>query len=387
MARLMTPEELLARLVAFDSSSQVSNLPIADFICDYLDAPDVRIFRNPSANGAKVNVVIARGPRDKGAGGLTLSGHVDTVPFAEPDWTSDPLALTRRDDRLIGRGACDMKGFLALAIHRFASLNGSALRRPLVLLLTCDEELGTLGSRRFVETWSGDEPLPRAVVIGEPTSLSVIRLHKGHLKLRIIIQGRAGHSAYPASGLNAIELAGGVIDRLRELSRSLAAETSEEGALFGAVPHTTVNLATISGGVALNVIPERCVLEVGIRTMPGMTSSEVTDRVRRAVAGAVGGCGAVETIGDSPALRTAELAPVHLALARLMNQGDSRAVAFASDGGWLQTIGLDCVLWGPGSIEAAHRANEWLAVAEFERAAGLLERLVHQSCVAESSNP
>ncbi len=387
MARLMAPEELLARLVAFDSSSQVSNLPIADFICDYLDAPDVRVFRNPSANGEKVNVVIARGPRDEGGGGLTLCGHLDTVPFAEPDWTSDPLALTRRDDRLIGRGACDMKGFLALAVHRFASLNQSALRCPLVLLLTYDEELGTLGSRRFVETWSGDEPLPRSVVIGEPTSLSVVRSHKGHLKLRIIIQGRAGHSAYPASGLNAIELAGGVIERLRELSRSLAAERSEDGALFGPVPHATLNLATISGGVALNVIPGRCVLEVGIRTMPGMTSFDVTDRIRRAVAAAVEGCGAVEVIGDSPPLRTSELAPIHVAVAGLMNQRGSRAVAFASDAGWLQTMGLDCVLWGPGSIEEAHRADEWLPASEFERAAGLLDRLVHQWCVAESSKP
>jgi acetylornithine deacetylase len=384
MARLMTAEELLTRLVAFDSSSQVSNRPIADFICDYLDEPDVRTYRNVAPAGDKVNLVIARGPRADDAAGLILSGHLDTVPFGEPDWTSDPLVLTRRNGRLVGRGVCDMKGFLALAVHRFASLSEKVLRRPLVLVLTYDEELGTLGSRRLVEDWTGEEPLPRATVIGEPTSLSVVRLHKGHLKLRIIIQGRAGHSAYPASGINAIELAGRVIQRLAELARSLAAESAAEGALFGSTPHATVNLATIAGGVALNVIPERCVLEIGIRTMPGMAGSQVTERVRRAVEEAVGtGAAVVETIGDSPALGTSDLAPIHIALCDLVGQDGSRAVSFASDGGWLQTLGLDCVLWGPGAIEAAHRANEWLPIAVLERGGELLERLVHGWCVAD----
>lgn len=381
----MKPEELLARLVAFDSSSQVSNRPIADFICDYLDAPGVRILRNPAPDGDKLNLVIAGGPIVDDVAGLTLSGHLDTVPFAEPDWASDPLCLTRQDDLLVGRGVCDMKGFLALAIHQFASIPKTALRHPVVLLLTHDEELGTLGSRRFVETWAGDLALPRATLIGEPTSLSVVRLHKGHLKLRVIIQGRAGHSGYPATGINAIELAGAVIQQMGKFSRSLAGEATAEADLFGAVPHATVNLATIAGGVALNVIPERCVLELGIRTMPGMTSAHLTDEIRRAVAAAVGSCGVVETIGDSPALLTSEDAPIHRALCDLTGQEGSRAVAFASDGGWLQTLGLDCVLWGPGLIEVAHQANEWLPVVEFERGAGLLEQLVHAWCVADSS--
>jgi acetylornithine deacetylase len=222
-------------------------------------------------------------------------------------------------------------------------------------------------------------------VIGEPTSLSVVRAHKGHLKLRITVKGRAGHSAYPGSGVNAIELAGRVISALGEMSRALAGEAGPEGAVFGSVPHATINLATIAGGVALNVIPERCVLEVGIRTMPGMTAPETTGRVRRAVEAAVGRCGSVETIGDSPALGTDEQAPIHRELCRLMQQEGSRAVAFASDGGWLQALGLDCVLWGPGSIEVAHQANEWLSAAEWERGAALLEQLVHRQCLEQPS--
>jgi acetylornithine deacetylase len=384
MARLMTREELLGRLVAFDSSSQVSNRAIADFVCNYLDGPGVRIFRNSAPTGDQLNLVIARGPHAGNHGGLTLSGHLDTVPFGEADWETDPLALTRRHGRYYGRGVCDMKGFLALAIEQFAGMKDVELRQPLVLLLTYDEELGTLGARQFVETWTGAEPLPRATVIGEPTSLEVVRLHKGHLKLRVVIRGRAGHSAYPGSGRNAIELAGLVIQRLGELGRCLAREPTADGALFGSVPHATLNLATISGGVALNVIPDRCALELGIRTLPGTTSEELMERVRCAIDEAVkSGQYALELIGDSPPMGTSELAPIHTSLCQLAGQTGSRAVAFASDAGWLRTLDLDCVLWGPGSIQAAHRANEWLPIVELDRAAELVGRLVRNWCGEE----
>lgn len=380
----MTREELLRRLVAFDSRSQVSNRGIADFICDCVDGPGVRIVRNESPDSAKVNIVAARGPVRDDASGLVLSGHMDTVPFGEPEWASDPLALTCRDGRYLGRGVCDMKGFLALAIERFVA-TPAGLEHPLVLLLTYDEELGTLGARRLVETWPAGERLPRAAVIGEPTSLEVVRMHKGHLKLRVVLLGRAAHSAYPGSGRNAIELAGAVIPALVGLGRELEAEAPPEAAAFGEVPHATLNLATISGGTALNVIPGRCALELGIRLLPGTAGIDVTDRVRRAVEGAVGaGNYALEPINESPPMATPETAPIHAALCALAGQRASRAVSFSTDGGWLAALGLDCVVFGPGTIQAAHKPNEWLPVAEFERAAGLLEALVRDWCLARA---
>ena len=377
----MTREELLRRLIAIDSRSEVSNRAIADFICDYLDAPGVRIVRNQSPDGTKLNVVAARGPGREDRSGLVLSGHMDTVPFGEPDWSTDPLVLGRRDERYFGRGVCDMKGFLALAVERFAKAS-AALEHPLVLLFTYDEELGTIGARHLVETWSSAEPLPQAAVIGEPTSLEVVRMHKGHFKLRIVVLGRPGHSAYPGSGRNAIEMAGGVIHQLSQLGRELEGETPPEAALFGEIRHATINLATIAGGTALNVIPGRCVLEIGIRLLPGMTGADMSERVRRAVERAVGrGAYALEPINESPAMATPEAAPIHGTLCALAGQAGSRAVAFTTDGGWLGKLGLDCVVFGPGSIQAAHKPDEWLAVAEFERAAGLLESAVERWCV------
>jgi len=388
----MRSEELLARLVALDSSSRAGNRPIADFICNYVDGPGVRIIRNPAPQGDKLNLVIARGPRRDDRAGLLLSGHMDTVPFDEPDWDSDPLGLTRRDDRYVGRGVCDMKGFLALAVHRFGELNPAALRRPLVLLLTYDEELGTLGARHFVETWGGEEPLPRAAVIGEPTSFGVVRMHKGHLRLRVELLGRPGHSAYPMTGINAIEIAARVVDRLGELKQCLTTELTADSPLFDPVPYTTLNLGTIAGGVALNVIPARCQLGLGIRLLPGTTGAEMAERVRQAVelgigdaAPAAAGGYRVEVIGESPAMSTTDAAPIHRALCRRLGQSESRAVAYASDAGWLRRLDLDCVLCGPGSIETAHRANEWLPVADFDRAERLVADLVDEWCGAETA--
>jgi len=392
VASRLSPEELLARLVGLDSSGRAGNRAVADFICDYVDGPGVRIIRNPAPHGDKLNLLLARGPQRDDRAGLLLSGHMDTVPFDEPDWASDPLALTRRDDRYVGRGVCDMKGFLALAVHRFSELKPAALRRPLVLLLTYDEELGTLGARRFVETWGGEEMLPRAAVIGEPTGFGVVRMHKGHLRLRVELLGRPGHSAYPTTGINAIEIAARVVDRLHELEQCLAAERTADSPVFDPVPYATLNVGTISGGVALNVIPGRCDLGLGIRLLPGTTGAEMTERVRQAVelgiSDAASGPGAeyrVEVIGESPAMSTPTAAPIHRALCRRLGQSDSRAVAYASDAGWLRRLDLDCVLCGPGSIEAAHRANEWLPVAEFHRAERLVADLTDEWCGAETA--
>jgi acetylornithine deacetylase len=378
----MNRDELLRRLIAFDSRSQVSNRGIADFVCDYVDAPGVRIVRNESADGDKLNVVATRGPVRPDGSGLVLSGHMDTVPFGEPEWTTDPLVLTRRNDRYVGRGVCDMKGFLALAVEQFA-LAPPSLEHPLALVFTYDEELGTLGARHLVETWPASESLPRAAIIGEPTSLEVVRMHKGHLKLRIILLGRPGHSAYPASGKNAIEMAGAVIQALGELGREFEHEAPAEAAAFGEVRFATINPATITGGTALNVIPDRCTLEIGLRLLPGMTGAEVTERVRRAVERAVGPeAYRLEPINESPAMATSEHAPIHGVLCELAGQNGSRAVSFTTDAGWLGRLGLDCLVFGPGSIRAAHKPDEWLPVAEFERAADLVAAVVRDLCLA-----
>jgi Acetylornithine deacetylase/Succinyl-diaminopimelate desuccinylase and related deacylases len=274
---------LLARLIAFDTTSRASNLPLADFLCDYLDRPGVRIERNPSSDGGKTNLIIGAGPEADDRDGLVLSGHTDVVPADEPDWRSDPFTLTESGDRYVGRGAADMKGFLALAVNRLAAVDPSRLRRPLLLLLTYDEEVGTLGARRFTETYAGAARLPRSVVIGEPTELRVVRAHKGMVRLRLTFRGQAAHSGYPHLGRSAIEPAARAIVALEGLRRTMETERPANADAFPKVPFAALNVGTVAGGSAANVIPDRCEMQLGIRLLPGMTVDAMAERVSETV--------------------------------------------------------------------------------------------------------
>ena len=378
---MLDDRALLSRLVGFDTTSRESNLPLADFLAAYLDRPGVRVARNPSADGAKTNLVVAVGPESDDREGLVLSGHMDVVPAEESDWQSDPFTLTESGDRYVGRGTADMKGFLALAANRLAAADPSALRRPLALLFTYDEEVGTLGARRFTETFTPIARLPRHVVIGEPTALRVVRAHKGMVRLRLEFTGRAAHSGYPHLGRSAIEPAARAIVALSVLRRALEAERPRNSESFPDVPFVALNVGTVAGGSAANVIPDRCEVHLGIRVLPGMTVDDVSARVRAAVAGAVEEPFALEPVSESPAMLLDPDAPIHRALCEAVGQRESHSVMFASDAGWLQRAGFESVLFGPGSIEVAHQPNEFLPVEEFRRAGEVLDGLIHRSCV------
>jgi acetylornithine deacetylase len=371
---------LLARLVGFDTTSRLSNLPLADFLADYLDRPGVRITRNPSPDGAKANLVVAAGPERPGRAGLVLSGHMDVVPAEETDWASDPFTLTEAGDRLVGRGAADMKGFLALAANRFAAIDPDSLDAQLILLFTYDEEVGTLGARRFTETFPSVGTLPRSVIIGEPTELRVVRAHKGMVRFRLVVTGQAAHSGYPHLGRSAIEPAARAIVALAELRRRMAGEHPPHGDVFPSVPFTALNVGTVAGGTAANVIPDRCEVDLGVRVLPGTSADDVGGRIADAVRDAIGDDFTFECVSESPPMLLAPDAPVHRLLCDLVAQRDGASVMFATDAGWLQKSGFECVLFGPGSIEVAHRANEFLPIDQLARAGKILDQVVRRSC-------
>jgi acetylornithine deacetylase len=379
---LLSDAELLARLVGFDSTSRNSNLPIADFLCDYLDRPGVRIARNPSPDGGKTNVIAWLGPEPEGdCRGLVLSGHMDVVPAEEDGWRHDPFSLADEGDRWVGRGSCDMKGFLALAANLAAEAQTERWRAPLALVFTYDEEVGTLGAKRLTESFPAAGRLPRAAVIGEPTSLRVARTHKGHAKLRVTLHGVSAHSGYPHLGASAIEPAGRVIVALTALRRELEAETAPNRDLFPEVPYVPLNVGTVHGGSAINVVPDRCIVEVGFRPLPGVTSEELIERVSRAARAAAAPFEpGIELLSDSPPMLLDESSPIHRHLCGLVGQGAGASVSFATDAGWLQRLGIDCAVFGPGSIEVAHKPNEFLPKDEFAAARGLLERTIRRFC-------
>jgi acetylornithine deacetylase len=374
---------LLERLVAFDTTSRLSNLPLVDFISDYLDRPAVRVEMMRSKDGTKANLVVRTGPEREDGEGLTLSGHMDVVPADEPEWRSAPFALTREGETYVGRGAADMKGFLALAINRLAGSDPARLRRPLALLLTYDEEVGTLGARQFAERREDAPALPRDVIIGEPTSLRVVRLHKGMIRLQLAFRGRAAHSGYPHLGRNAIEPAARAIGALAALRVEMEAERPAHGEHFPNVPYAALNVGMVNGGSAVNVIPDRCAVQIGIRLLPEMKAEEMVERVHAAVANALPGEPfELTSLGESPAMMLDERAALYGELCAMVGQHGTESVAFATDAGWLQTVGLRCAVFGPGNIEVAHRANEFVPIAEFERAGRLLDDIVRRRCLA-----
>lgn len=381
----LSPVELLGRLVAFDTTSRNSNLSLADFVCDYLDRSGVRITRNPSADGRKTNLVIQVGPdtNPETREGVVLSGHMDVVPADEPEWRSDPFELARSDDRLTARGACDMKGFLALAVDRLASMNPDDMTAPLALLLTFDEEVGTLGAKHFVDTCPPDVVLPRRVIIGEPTGFAVVRMHKGHLQLSLTLTGRAAHSGFPQSGDNAIEPMALAVGALADLRRAMEGEgeASEHSAHFGTVPFVTLNVAQIHGGSATNVVPDRCRLDIGIRLMPGMASDAMVDRVRAAVEGVLQQRQfELAVVSDSPPMLLPEDNALYQTLCGTVGQTETRSVYFATDAGWLSGADFDCVVFGPGNMDTAHKPNEWISAGDLVRGEALVGGIVSRYC-------
>lgn len=386
----LATRELLARLISFESVSSAGNLPIAEFLCEYLDRPGVRIEREPSADGSKVNLVISAGPMPRDRSGLILSGHLDVVPADEPDWKSGPFELTERGGAYYGRGAADMKGFIALAANLLVERSTARLEHPLVLLLTCDEELGSLGAQHLASGWPADRPLPCNAIIGEPTLLRVVRMHKGHLKVRITVRGKPAHSGSPHLGVNAIEPGARVITALAALRAALASERADTSRFFESVPFAVLNVARVQGGEAVNVIPAACAIDVGLRLLPGSDSAGAVERVRQAVfrtlpepdsAARSAARATVDLVNDNPPLLTDEASHVCRALCAATGQTETIGVSFASDGGVLKReLGIDCVLFGPGSIEVAHRANEFVPIDELNRAERTLTDVISRLC-------
>lgn len=378
----LTDGELLAKLIGFDTTSCRSNRAAVDFICEYLDRPGIELIRNESEDRAKTNLIaIAGPPADASRNGLILSGHLDTVPATEPEWTSDPFTLTERDGAYFGRGTADMKGFDALAINALRAAQPDSLSAPLVLMLTYDEELGSLGAKRLVEIWPSDRVLPRHAIIGEPTSLGVVRMHKGHLKMRITIKGKAAHSGSPELGVNAIEPMWELLCGLAEMRKYLESKRTSTSRFFPKVPHSVLTVARIAGGESLNVIPETCTVEIGLRLLPGEHSEAsiaMVNGIARGIATGGGLTVATTVINNNPPMLTDEDSHIHRKLCAMVNQSDSRGVSFASDAGWLSTLGIECVLFGPGTIEVAHMPNESLPIEEFHRAKTILMKLIEE---------
>ncbi len=370
----MSLPQTLADLVAFPTVSTEPVTQLADYLADRCDAAGMRIERFHSSPG-KCNLVCSAGPA--GTDGVILSGHMDVVPVVGQPWTSDPFILTPRGDRLYGRGSCDMKAFLAAIVHALPSLQLQRLERELMLVFTFDEEVGCHGSRELADAFlEVQRPVPTACLIGEPTSMSIFRMHPGHTAVRVVCVGKAAHSSKPDLGRSAILAAGRVIRALELLAEEWSRRVQFADLLDR--PFVVMNIGTIQGGNAINIVPDRCVLEVGFRPLPGMDPDVLIAELReRALeAGAVD----VSALRTTPAMLTPEGTALEGILRGFGATPRPGAAAFATDGGNLQKLGVQTLVFGPGSIDVAHQADEYVPLGELHAAVDVVQAVVHARC-------
>ncbi len=374
-------EKMIRDLVAIPSVSSVQpqldtgNLPVCELLAEWADALgfSTTLMPVPGQEG-KYNFVARLG---SGEGGLVLSGHTDTVPWDEGRWSRDPFDAGIRDGRIYGLGTADMKSFLAVALQAASQFRASQLKAPLTILGTADEESTMSGARALAETGG---PLGRFAVIGEPTDLRPVNAHKGIVMEGIRLTGQSGHSSNPALGNSALEGMLKVAEILHRL-RSEFARDYRAGDF--AVPEPTINLGYIHGGDSANRICGQCDMHIDVRLNPGMTVETVRSAIRESIRGGLKGSG-LQIDFEALFEGVDPLAPGSLdRLVRFCEQetGQERgAVCFGTEGPFLQGLGMETVIMGPGSIDQAHQPDEFLELSSASKAVDLVGRLIQRFC-------
>jgi acetylornithine deacetylase len=381
MAMRLDAVAILERLVEFDTVSSKSNLALIDWVADYLDGFGVESALIGNADGNKANLFATIGPA--GRGGVILSGHTDVVPVAGQAWDTDPFRLAARDDRLHGRGAADMKGFIALALALLPDALAGPLATPLHLALSYDEEVGCLGVPTLIRTLPEGLARPRLAIIGEPSEMRVANAHKGIQFLRTRVTGHEAHSSAPEHGVNAIAAAAeiiGEIGRIAAQCRSAAGADSRFDP-----PYTSFNIGRIEGGAAVNIIARDCVFDWEFRAIPGEDDAALRRRVEYFIESdllprmrAVHPDAAVttQTAALVPALVPDPASPAEALARELTRANETTTIAFATEAGLFQAAGIPAVICGPGSIDVAHKPNEYITRAQLAAGGEFFDRLL-----------
>jgi acetylornithine deacetylase len=376
---------MLERLVAFATVSRDSNLALIEFVRDYLVRLGAEIRLTYDDDRRKANLFATLGP--KGERGIALSGHTDVVPVEGQLWDSDPFRLTERDGRLYGRGTSDMKSFIAVALALAPEFAAAKLRTPLHLALSYDEETGCKGVGRMIADMVRAGIRPGSCIVGEPTFMRPVIAHKGKIGYRCTVRGFACHSAYAPRGVNAVEAAAEAIAYLKSMAR----RHRDRGPFdhnFD-VPHTTVHTGVIRGGAALNIVPAECVFEFELRHLPGDDPEALLAEFKAHIAAAIEpemraadpACGfAIEQLIMLPALANSAESPATALAQELSGCNDALKVSFGTDGSQFHAAGIPTVICGPGSIDQAHKPNEFIAVDQVRQCERFMRRLLALMC-------
>jgi len=368
--------EILDRLISFDTVSARSNLNIIAYVEDFLTKRGFTVTKVPDETGEKAGLYASIGP--EGAG-VMLSAHTDVVPVAGQNWTRDPFKLTREGDRFYGRGTTDMKGYLAAMLATADQAAKSDLNEPLKLAISYDEEVGCVGIKKMIGALEPAIGLPRACFVGEPTEMQVAVGHKGKAALRAICHGQAGHSALAPQFTNALHLAADFTTELRDLQADFVANGARDMA-YG-IPYTTVHLGTLSGGTALNIVPDRAEMVFEYRHLAADNAADILARIEAAAARVsdryADGHIEVEQYNAYPGLDTDAAHDVVKQAQALAHSNDTTKVAFGTEAGYFDALGIPTVVCGPGSMEGqGHKADEYVELSQLSACDAMLGRLL-----------
>jgi acetylornithine deacetylase len=376
--------EVLEALVGFDTTSRNSNLLLVEWVEAYLDRFGVPHERVPDAAGTKANLWATIGPPD--VPGTILSGHTDVVPVDGQAWTNDPFRLTERNGRVYGRGAADMKGFDACCLAAVPEMVAARLTRPIHLSFSYDEEVGCVGVRGIIARLERAKVKPAACFVGEPTEMGVVIGHKGQRAFRVAVHGKTCHSSLAPHGVNAVDYGARMIVKIREISDRLA-RSGVRDPLYD-VPHTTAVSGVVRGGAALNIVPDLCTFEFEFRPLAvddvdGLVEEVVTfarERLEPEMQAVDPAARIVfEPKSSWPGLETPAAFDVVGLAKTLAGRKEHSKVAFGTEAGLFAAARIPTVVIGPGSIDQAHKADEYVAVAQLEACRAFLDRLTAHS--------
>jgi acetylornithine deacetylase len=371
---------LLERLVSFNTVSDQSNLPLIAFVSDYLTSHGIPFVIAPNAKGDKAALYATIGPGIDG--GVVLSGHTDVVPVVGQAWTTDPFILRRAGTRLYGRGSCDMKGFDAVCLALAPELKKLPLKAPIHILLSYDEETTCLGVMDVIARMGVDLPRPRAVFVGEPTSMQVADAHKSVASIFTTIHGFEVHSSSPQTGVNAISGGAMVVAELERIFEEMITRGDPTGRFDP--PYTTVHVGTITGGTARNITAKECRIHWEFRGVPGLDEDEIPERLDAFIHETVlprltrfGGKASVSTETEIivPGLAPDPGSVAEVMAKRLTNTNRTITVPYGSEAGRFQRAGIPTVLCGPGNIAQAHQPDEYIEESEIAACEAFIRRL------------
>ena len=379
----MNTRSWLETLVAFDTTSRNSNLALIETVRDALAQQGLKVELFHSAQGDKANL-FATLPANDGStqGGIVLSGHTDVVPVDGQNWDTNPFVLTEQDGKLFGRGSADMKGYIAASLALVPEFLAMPRKKPLHIALSYDEEVGCIGAPVMLRALQARGQVADGCVVGEPTGMQVVVAHKGINVFRCKVHGKAAHSSLTPKGCNAIEYAARLICQIRDLADQFKANGPYDE--FYDVPFTTMTTNQISGGIAINTIPELCEFNYEFRNLPGMSAEgiqakvesyvrdELLPRMRREFADAQID---ITASAAAPALEASEQAAITALVRALTADQATRKVAYATEGGLFQNVGIPTIVCGPGHIEHAHKPNEFVEISQLDACERFLRKL------------